>query len=644
MRRSWFAGIVVPALVGIGLAGCATNQKQLVSTPAPRLEEGQPGETGRRLFSWRWWTKPDSVVAHQDGPVEPEVTPSGGHRDDHYADPWPAPKSDRLSRYFPALGRRLQSRSHDPSPEISAPTASRAGNSRDGGVRQAFADQNDAQAARDAAYRRPADDPPLLPVPIPVPIREHNRPTPPDQGGVDLEVSGASETINESARGNSKVSQRLTKPDPIELPPSDSPAGPSADQAATLLNTVPEAADPTGEPIEAAESGAALPTSRMPSASLPPNKPATQETPANPSEADWPTAFNSEPSPKTGSKNPSSVDNDAPATPSPALPKADVKPMTDNRVTATVKNEESSSPSPEVAPKPVPAPPTPTSVGQAESAPVIPSGTKTPEIHQAVQPEPATARTSPEASSAMEPPKPSILPPTAGDEAPAPTLTPTSRFVPTPEPETAQSQPYFSGYATPQSPSATASEGHGHVWGLGLFSGKLLPCLQRKFHFHKEAPTVYASAQSAPQAAPQSMFPPTYYACEQETAASLPAPRKTLPTSQVVHPSPQGTVLVARKKCDWLEKCKLLRAIKDWKARCKIKMCPCCSGGHKSDKCEAGWGMAAPQPEIPVSSPQTYADMQSSPASARPEPSDFTERREFVQRVSADGVGEPTQR
>lgn len=646
MRRSWFAGIVVPALMGTALSGCATNQKRLVSTPTPRVEEAQPEESGRRLFSWRWWTKPDSVAAHQNKPVEPTVAPSGGHLDDHHADPWPAPKSDRLSRYFPALGRRQSSRSQESSPEITAPTASRAGHSRDGGVRQAFADQDDAQAARDAAYRRPADDPPLLPVPIPVPVREHNRPAPPAQGEVDLGVSGASETINESALGHSAVRHRLAKPDPIELPPSEPSTAPTSDQAATLLNTVPVADAPTGEPTKDAESDAALPTPGMPDASLPPTKPATQEVVPNPSEADWPTAVNSGPNPKIGSTAPSAANHVEQTTPSPIAPKADAKPMTDNRVTATVKNEESANPSPEAAPKLVATPPTLASVSQVESPPVISSATKTPEIKQADQPEAAAAQTSPEAGSALEPPKPSIQPSATEVDLPTPSWTPTSQVLPATESATAQSRPYFSGYATPQA----ASEGHGHshnhnhVWGLGLFSGKLLPCLQKKFHFHKETPTVYASAQSTPQASSQSLFPPTYYACDQEAVAPSPAPRKVLPTSQVVHPSPQGTVLAAKKKCDWLEKCKLLRAIKDWKARCKIKMCPCCSGGHKSDKCEAEWGMAAPQGMAPVSSPQSFADAQLSPASPRPESRDFTERRDVVQRVSADGVGEPPQR
>jgi hypothetical protein len=327
-------------------------------------------------------------------------------------------------------------------------------------------------------------------------------------------------------------------------------------------------------------------------------------------------------------------------TPSPIAPEANAKPMTDNRVTATAKNEESAGQSPEAAPKPISAPPTLASVGQDESAPVGPSATKTPEIHRADQPEAATAQASPETASALDTPKPSIQPPAAEVDAPAPSWTPTSQVLPATEQAAAQSRPYSSGYATPQTTPPTASEGHGHVWGLGLFSGKLLPCLQKKFHFHKEAPTVYAT----PQASPQSLFPPTYYACEQEAAGPAPAPRKVLPTSQVVHPSPQGTVLVAKKKCDWLEKCKLLRAIKDWKAQCKIKMCPCCSNGHKSDKCDAGWGVASPQGMVPASSPQSYTHADAPADSARPEPRNLTERRDVIQRVSADGVGEPPQR
>src|SRR5262249_30426861 len=109
-------------------------------------------------------------------------------------------------------------------------------------------------------------------------------------------------------------------------------------------------------------------------------------------------------------------------------------------------------------------------------------------------------------------------------------------------------------------------------------------------------------------------------------------------------PSAQTPVHAAKKKCEWLEKCKIIRAIKDWKAQCKIKMCPCCSGGHKSDKCSSAANLASPQAATPISSPQAQVDSLSPAESARPESRDLAKRRDVVQRVSAEGVDESPQR
>jgi hypothetical protein len=237
-----------------------------------------------------------------------------------------------------------------------------------------------------------------------------------------------------------------------------------------------------------------------------------------------------------------------------------------------------------------------------------------------------------------EPPKPVANPDVAGQP---PVFTPTTQTL-------AVSAPSDGAVMT-------ASEGHG--WGLGLFSGKLIPSLKSKFH-HTSAPMVHASCQ----ASPQSLFPQTYFECEHKVKVAMPAPQMAVPTPQQVIPSSQcGDSILKKKcdwferkrdwfgkKCDWFEECKVIRAIKDWKAQCKIKMCPCCSGGHRSPHCTTGWGVASPQGSAPICSPQArpaaQAQSQTANESTRPESGDLAKREDVVQRVSADGVDESPKR
>ena len=214
MRRSWFVGIVVPALLAIGFSsGCATNQKRLASTPAPQFEEVQPVESGRRLFGWGWWSKPKAstspMMADQSFVSESPVLAPESHAETTSVDPWPTHKPDRLSKFFPSFNRKTTTPQPGPTPVLGEPTASRAANALDRGVRQAGADSNETSDPKNSTPgRRQTDDPPLLSSPIQVPSPGQNRPESASKDSVDLGVAGANDSINQSAKVDFQAKDR----------------------------------------------------------------------------------------------------------------------------------------------------------------------------------------------------------------------------------------------------------------------------------------------------------------------------------------------------------------------------------------------------------------------------------------------------